>query len=442
MTGDGTRTSLERMGSHQLRPIKKSTLDKKKRLESIRRHKNVTVIQAIWRGHRARKISPFCADSSLASVSGNNQIDHNNDNSNGFGFMPNNLSSIPHNPEAKTTYLFPQHDNQKDDEENQSRENTEGFLKEPIHVGDGEAKDLIHLAEKKKEEEENHLKQGVIAVIMLGVYFLCATVLYSKMLKISYFHALYFCVVTVTTIGFGDISPHEDVPKLLTTVAIFAGLATFTIGITFLLDFFAKEKERLDELLISRKFEAENKIEMDVKCGVDISEDEDNEESCDANESFEIMSGRSASLCSRVVNRIPALIREALSSMLMAVLTIVVTVVLGAIFFMFVVDSMDFVDAVYFCAVIISSVGFGTLIDCVEPHQCSDEARPIRSDCAHSPRSPPPPTHVSVAGDIVPQSDRARLFVIFYGILGTGMTANALSKFSAGMICSSVGLCA
>lgn len=35
-------------------------------------------------------------------------------------------------------------------------------------------------------------------------------------------------------------------------------------------------------------------------------------------------------------------------------------------------------------------------------------------------------------GDILPESDRARLFIIFYGIIGTGMTANALTKFSVG----------
>jgi hypothetical protein len=34
-------------------------------------------------------------------------------------------------------------------------------------------------------------------------------------------------------------------------------------------------------------------------------------------------------------------------------------VLIGAIFFMFVVQDMRFVDAVYFCAVTISSVGYG-----------------------------------------------------------------------------------
>lgn len=35
-------------------------------------------------------------------------------------------------------------------------------------------------------------------------------------------------------------------------------------------------------------------------------------------------------------------------------------------------------------------------------------------------------------GDLLPETDRARLFIIFYGILGTGMTANALTIFSEG----------
>jgi hypothetical protein len=36
-------------------------------------------------------------------------------------------------------------------------------------------------------------------------------------------------------------------------------------------------------------------------------------------------------------------------------------------------------------------------------------------------------------GDLLPETDRARLFIIFYGILGTGMTANALTIFSEGV---------
>ena len=37
--------------------------------------------------------------------------------------------------------------------------------------------------------------------------------------------ALYFCVVTMTTVGYGDIVPSSDVAKLLACVFAFAGVA-------------------------------------------------------------------------------------------------------------------------------------------------------------------------------------------------------------------------
>jgi hypothetical protein len=216
---------------------------------------------------------------------------------------------------------------------------------------------LLSLAEKNgTDNEANTIKQSVIAVIMLVCYFGFGMIFYSKTFKISYFRALYFNIITVTTIGYGEISPDTDFTKLITAVNIFAGLAIFTIAITFLLDFFAKEKEILDELLIARKFEEENKIEMDVKSG---AEDNVHNSNVEEEESFVKSKSMLMTKYNCCVNYIPEQIRDAMYSMLMAVITIVATDLIGAIFFMYVVEDFTFVDSVYFCAVTISSVGYG-----------------------------------------------------------------------------------
>lgn len=359
-----------------LPPIKKKKkIEKKKRLENIRRQRHVTVIQAYWRGRLARKqVAPLLESSSNHSLHNNNNNNNNanespvddanpESNSDRIVYADVNRSNRPFVPRILEKPETKEKPNDSDSVNNNNIEKTTNdgsVIESSTFVNRRQSElheqELIHLAKKNEDVDDvNYVKQGIIAVIMLFIYFGFGMIFYSNTFKISYFKALYFCVVTVTTIGYGEISPDTDFTKLLTAIMIFAGLATFTIAITFLLDFFAKEKELLEERLIAKKFEEENKIEMDCQAGVeDVEEDEE------INGSDEVSDDISpSSLYARFTKRTPKLILSALQNILKAILAIIFTVLIGAIFFMFVVQDMRFVDAVYFCAVTISSVGYG-----------------------------------------------------------------------------------
>ncbi|MBX4201568.1 potassium channel family protein [Candidatus Saccharibacteria bacterium] len=65
---------------------------------------------------------------------------------------------------------------------------------------------------------------ATLAVLGTGMVF------YHHVQHLSWIDALYFCVVTLTTIGYGDIVPVTNNEKLFTTVYILIGLgimATF-----------------------------------------------------------------------------------------------------------------------------------------------------------------------------------------------------------------------
>jgi hypothetical protein len=63
--------------------------------------------------------------------------------------------------------------------------------------------------------------------IVAGVSFitlLTGAVFYHFVEDLKWIDAFYFCVVTLATVGYGDITPHTDAGKLFTIVYILIGV--------------------------------------------------------------------------------------------------------------------------------------------------------------------------------------------------------------------------
>ncbi len=69
------------------------------------------------------------------------------------------------------------------------------------------------------------------AAITLGV----GTVVYHVVEKFSWLNAYYFSVITLTTVGYGDLSPHTVLGKLFTTFYILIGVGIITTFITMMI---------------------------------------------------------------------------------------------------------------------------------------------------------------------------------------------------------------
>ena len=70
----------------------------------------------------------------------------------------------------------------------------------------------------------------IISASAIGLV-LAGTVVYKLLEDWSWVDSLYFSVVAVTTVGFGDLAPSTDTSKLFTVVYIVSGI---TIVATFL----------------------------------------------------------------------------------------------------------------------------------------------------------------------------------------------------------------
>jgi hypothetical protein len=81
-----------------------------------------------------------------------------------------------------------------------------------------------------REPEFQGLLVAVVGVLAAGVLF------YMVEEGWSFVDALYFCVTTLTTIGFGDPAPTTDLSKVFTIVYVIIGIGLIAAFITSIAD--------------------------------------------------------------------------------------------------------------------------------------------------------------------------------------------------------------
>jgi hypothetical protein len=91
-------------------------------------------------------------------------------------------------------------------------------------IGGGSFEDGGQVQEPTLMEEHFYKLLSVAAVGIITL----ATVLYHWLEEWSWVDSLYFSVVAVTTVGFGDLVPTTDATKLLTVLYILAGIGIIT----------------------------------------------------------------------------------------------------------------------------------------------------------------------------------------------------------------------
>lgn len=98
---------------------------------------------------------------------------------------------------------------------------------------------------------------GLFAFVIILLF--TGTIFYSRVEGWSIIDALYFSVITLATVGYGDFAPQTDVGKIFTVVYILVGVGTL-LGFLNLVAHHTKENDPIHRLLykrIGRKQDAE-----------------------------------------------------------------------------------------------------------------------------------------------------------------------------------------
>ena len=104
---------------------------------------------------------------------------------------------------------------------------------------------LRNLTNKSNHLPRNFFQSFMTLIVLLAV----GTVFYAEVEGWSYFDAFYFTVITITTVGYGDLYPTTPLSKVFTIILIFmgVGLVLYVIN-AFTKSFRLSRERRLNKL--------------------------------------------------------------------------------------------------------------------------------------------------------------------------------------------------
>lgn len=72
----------------------------------------------------------------------------------------------------------------------------------------------------------------IAALTVLGVIAFFSALVYMALEGWSFLDAIYFCIVTMSTVGYGDFSPETALGKIYTIFFLFIGIGVFVLAVT------------------------------------------------------------------------------------------------------------------------------------------------------------------------------------------------------------------
>ena len=94
----------------------------------------------------------------------------------------------------------------------------------------------------EQDHEKYHRRLIYIMIVIVLILFSSAT-FYHFVENWRYLDALYFSAATMTTVGYGDITPKTDLGKIFTIVYVFAGVGIALYGISLIAAHFVEVGE-------------------------------------------------------------------------------------------------------------------------------------------------------------------------------------------------------
>lgn len=103
--------------------------------------------------------------------------------------------------------------------------------------------DLLSITPEKMRELRAYRNVIIFAVF----FFIMGVVFYHHVEKLSWLDSAYFTVITLATVGYGDIVPHTNAGKIFTMFYVFVGIVLFVATARIVLEYAALRHMRKRE---------------------------------------------------------------------------------------------------------------------------------------------------------------------------------------------------
>ncbi len=97
------------------------------------------------------------------------------------------------------------------------------------------------LLQVKIKVGRNRLLQIALAVVLLALFF---ALLFAYFEGVGFYTAFYWAIITMATIGYGDVTPQTSAGRAVAMVAAVAGISTFTALVSVLAEYFISSSLR------------------------------------------------------------------------------------------------------------------------------------------------------------------------------------------------------
>ena len=106
---------------------------------------------------------------------------------------------------------------------------------------------------------------AIVAVVFLNVV---GTVVYHKLEGWSYLDSAYFTVITLTTIGYGDMAPSDPISKVFTMMFVISGVSIFIFAMSVLAEHYFTRRVGVHEKTVRRVGTQAQKAVNMIRAGV------------------------------------------------------------------------------------------------------------------------------------------------------------------------------
>jgi hypothetical protein len=208
----------------------------------------------------------------------------------------------------------------------------------------------------------------VWVALYLVLYLGIGSAAFHHLEGINYLEGLYLSVITFTTVGYGDLSPKDDLGRVFCCFFIFLALMGIAQLLDILVDYVMEQRKLIEHSQIYK-----NWFDTDA-----YGEEEEGEGDLVPHQ------------CTGVTDTAEEDRWELLLSFGSSCISITMVILVGIVFYSKIVDSYDLVEALYLSTMTVTTVGYG---------------------------------------DIVPTNDLSRAFTGCYAIFGTVAFGRAVSVF-------------